>query len=177
MCACSRAGAALTGLAVVWTVSSSLSVYPHCVAYFNEAAGGFGNGRQHLVHTSIDVEQDLFYLQEWMETHPSLEPVIYVAKSYWDPESLGVHCQSTLLTHTAEESEGTTVSSDVLLRSVSGVVAVRAGLLMGQNRHVYLGSGKHLNCNEQTFALLRRTKPIARVGGSLRLYRVPIGSG
>ena len=46
------------------TVASTLSVYPHQLAYFNEAAGGPENGHKHLLHSNLDWGQDLLLIRE-----------------------------------------------------------------------------------------------------------------
>jgi hypothetical protein len=89
--------------AVFWSVSSSLSVYPHCLSYFNELAAvlpttvnvthptprdksqesilsriltaGPRNGPRHLLDSNIDWGQDLFYLESWYESHLEARPI------------------------------------------------------------------------------------------------------
>jgi 4-amino-4-deoxy-L-arabinose transferase-like glycosyltransferase len=55
---------------LLWSVGSSLVVYPHSLSYFNELAGGPDNGHRHLLDSNIDWGQDLLYLKEWVEAHP-----------------------------------------------------------------------------------------------------------
>jgi len=67
-------GKRLRGLLVLalllWSVGSSLHVYPHPLSYFNELAGGPDNGHRHLLDSNIDWGQDLLFLKEWVEAHP-----------------------------------------------------------------------------------------------------------
>jgi hypothetical protein len=60
----------LHGLAVavglLATTYSTLSVYPHSIAYFNEASGGPENGHKHLLHSNLDWGQDLLIVRNWM---------------------------------------------------------------------------------------------------------------
>jgi hypothetical protein len=65
-------------IAVTWAIASSLYVYPHSLSYFNEAAGGPNNGHFHILHGNLDAGQDLLYVRDWIERHPSKRPV-YVA--------------------------------------------------------------------------------------------------
>lgn len=44
------------------TAASSLSVYPHQLAYFNELAGGPKSGYKHLLHSNLEWGQDLLFL-------------------------------------------------------------------------------------------------------------------
>ena len=59
-------------LALMWSVTSSLLVYPHSLSYFNELAGGPENGAEHLLDSNIDWGQDLFYLKDWLDEHPEV---------------------------------------------------------------------------------------------------------
>lgn len=45
--------------ALLWTAASTLAVYPHQLAYFNELAGGPEDGYRHLLGSSFDWGQDL----------------------------------------------------------------------------------------------------------------------
>jgi hypothetical protein len=83
---------------LLWSVSSSLWVYPHSISYFNELAAvlptskdseypkpvespkelkrwfeaGPLNGPRHLLDSNIDWGQDLFYLERWCQTNPDV---------------------------------------------------------------------------------------------------------
>ena len=59
----------LTVLCLLATVSSTLAVYPHELAYFNEAAGGPENGYRHLLGSNLDWGQDLVLLKRWLLRH------------------------------------------------------------------------------------------------------------
>ena len=90
--------AAMAVLALAWSVSSSLAIYPHSLSYFNELAvllptpadascaeaaeesdafsaiisAGPRNGPRHLLGSNIDCGQDLFCLEDWCESHPDV---------------------------------------------------------------------------------------------------------
>lgn len=64
---------AVVGLA--WMIVSSLSTFPHHIAYFNELAGGPENGYRHLLSSNTDWGQGLTFLNEWVENHPQAEPI------------------------------------------------------------------------------------------------------
>jgi hypothetical protein len=51
---------------VLWNAVSSLRVYPHSLAYFNELAGGAQNGHMHLLGSNLDWGQDFLLLEEWI---------------------------------------------------------------------------------------------------------------
>lgn len=68
-------GLAISTLAVLLAAAESLSVYPHCLSFFNLAIGGPRQGHNHLVDSNIEWGQDLFLLREWMERHPDARPM------------------------------------------------------------------------------------------------------
>jgi hypothetical protein len=64
------------GSFVGWSVLSSLSVYPHSLAYFNELVGGPERGRFYLDNSNIDWGQDFLNLKRWVERHPDRRPLM-----------------------------------------------------------------------------------------------------
>jgi hypothetical protein len=48
-----------------WLIASSLWIYPHSLAYFNELVGGPLYGSEHLLGSNLDWGQDLRYLLTW----------------------------------------------------------------------------------------------------------------
>jgi len=85
-----RLVAAAVCAALLWSVVSSLSVYPHSLSYFNELAGGPRNGGEHLLDSNIDWGQDLFYLKRWLDAHPAtrLDGLAYFGM--YPPELAGI---------------------------------------------------------------------------------------
>ncbi len=69
----------------IWLIAASLAVWPHYLAYFNEAAGGPGNGYKILVDSSIDWGQDLLGLKRYLER----EGIDRVKLSYFGPDRPG----------------------------------------------------------------------------------------
>jgi Dolichyl-phosphate-mannose-protein mannosyltransferase len=78
------AACVLGGGLLVWSVSSSLSVFPHSMSYFNELAGGPDNGHRHLIDSNIDWGQDLWFLKEWIDKHPEARPLFIAYHNYID---------------------------------------------------------------------------------------------
>lgn len=60
---------------LLWSVVSSLAIYPHSLSYFNELAGGPDNGHRYLLNSNIDWGQDLLYLKKWIASHPEASPL------------------------------------------------------------------------------------------------------
>jgi hypothetical protein len=50
----------------LWLVISSLRIYPHYLAYFNEIVGGPNNGHRYLIDSNIDWGQDLDGLSAYL---------------------------------------------------------------------------------------------------------------
>jgi hypothetical protein len=63
-----------------WFLASSLWIYPHSLSYFNETVGGPLNGSKHLLGSSVDWGQDLFYAREW--AHEVGHSSIYLGSYY-----------------------------------------------------------------------------------------------
>jgi hypothetical protein len=72
------------GSLLAWAVASSLMVYPHSLSYFNEFAGGPNKGYMHLLNSNIDWGQDLFYLKDWVRSHPEACPLGLAYHNYID---------------------------------------------------------------------------------------------
>ncbi len=51
---------------VFWYIASSIGVYPHYIAYFNEFAGGPANGYKYVVDSNLDWGQDLRRLKKFV---------------------------------------------------------------------------------------------------------------
>jgi hypothetical protein len=60
--------AVLLGLCL-WFCASSLSFYPHYIAYFNELIGDRTNMYKYLADSNVDWRQDAYYLQDYLDKH------------------------------------------------------------------------------------------------------------
>jgi hypothetical protein len=69
----------LVTVLLAWFIASSLWIYPHSLAYFNEAIGGPLNGSNHLLGSNLDWGQDLRYLLRKLNNHvkPQVSSVGY----------------------------------------------------------------------------------------------------
>jgi 4-amino-4-deoxy-L-arabinose transferase-like glycosyltransferase len=87
-----KAIAGIAGLALTWSVASSLWVYPHSLSYFNELAGGPTGGHAHLLGSNLEWGQDLLYLRRWLAKHPEARPLhfAYYLRHLVDPEIAGI---------------------------------------------------------------------------------------
>lgn len=76
---------------------STLAVYPHDLAYFNELSGGPLDGHRHLRGTSADLGQDVLIVREWMQSHAPAPGDVRVAGGI--PENLPVRNPVLTLRH------------------------------------------------------------------------------
>lgn len=76
----------------VWLVMSTLSLYPHYLAYFNELAGGPAGGYRYLVDSNTDWGQALKELARYQEEH-DVETVYLSMFTFLDPAIYGVRYQ------------------------------------------------------------------------------------
>ncbi len=65
---------------LVFYLLSSLSIFPHYLAYFNELVGGPENGHKYLIDSNLDWGQDDKLIEEYAKTHaiiknPGCSPV------------------------------------------------------------------------------------------------------
>ncbi|MBX3438438.1 MAG: hypothetical protein KF861_13180, partial [Planctomycetaceae bacterium] len=76
--------------ALLWSVASSLWIYPHSLSYFNEAVGGPSGGHRHLIDANIDWGQDLYRLRDWLQAHPDRVPLRAACQAFVPLDQLGV---------------------------------------------------------------------------------------
>jgi Tfp pilus assembly protein PilF len=63
----SRLKNTIIGVLCTWILLSAVLTYPNHLAYFNEFAGGPGNGHRILLDSNLDWGQDLKGLKSWMD--------------------------------------------------------------------------------------------------------------
>lgn len=52
---------------MIWYILSSLSVFPHMLAYFNGLTGGPQNGYKYVTDSNLDWGQDMYYLEKYVK--------------------------------------------------------------------------------------------------------------
>jgi 4-amino-4-deoxy-L-arabinose transferase-like glycosyltransferase len=149
---------ALTALMPVWLIAASLAIYPHYLAYFNEAAGGPANGYKILVDSNLDWGQDLPGLKAYLQR----EGIDRIKMSYFGPERpdyLGIDY---------EPLPGVPPTSHLWRdppfdpqNPGPGVYAISVSNL----QEIFFTEKK-------TYAWFRAREPDARIGHSIHVYRV-----
>ena len=155
-------------VALAWSVSSALYVYPHNLSYFNELTGGPRGGANHLLHSNIDWGQDLCYLTSWIEANQVLlenEPLHLAYFGYFDPADIGYG--ETLSWPSEPSGDSTELRSSIS----SGFYAISTNHLYGFPWKVGDGTTRGGSINKSIVQELRNSEPIARAGYSISIYR------
>ncbi len=143
--------------ALLCSVSSSLSVYPHSMSYFNEAAGGPRNGHAHLVDSNIDWGQDLLELKRWLDRHPECESLGLAYFGCVDPRAAGIEFS---------------LPPDAPEGPRPGWYAVSVTLLRGYRFSVPDGKGGLRYLDGPSYSYFLRFEPVARAGYSIYVYHL-----
>ena len=141
-----------------WYLKGTLTIYPHYLAYFNEAAGGPDNGYRYLVDSNLDWGQDLKGLGVYLKQ----KGIDKFHLSYFgtaDPNYYGIRYEWMPSYYLPEDYR----DRDIRIRSfafpTTGIVAISATNL----QNVYF-SDKHF------YDWLKQYKPIDKIGYSIFIY-------
>ncbi len=166
-----RPVAAIVAVSLGWSVTSSLSTYPHSLSYFNELAGGPRHGHDWLLNSNIDWGQDLTYLKRWLDAHPGARPLHLAYFGSIDPRLAGI--EFTLPPRVKELASRADGSGATNSRSLSqGVYAISVNLLRGTAFPVYTGSGELSLISATDYTYFRRFQPVATAGYSIYIYEL-----
>jgi 4-amino-4-deoxy-L-arabinose transferase-like glycosyltransferase len=160
--------ALLSVLLLAWNVTEVMVTYPHFLAYFNEIAGGPEGGRRWLTDSNIDWGQDLKGLAVYRQQHP--EELFYlsyfgaVPPEYYDIQAgylLGYNPQVLKKLDANEVIPYDQIPS-------GAIVAISATNLSGVHLRHFDFPG-----TEEFLQKLRAMQPIANIGHSILIYRMP----
>lgn len=145
-------------------IMSSLLVFPHYFAYFNEFASGPANGYKHLVGANLDNGQDLPGLKKFIEDNNiekinlsyfgSVNPKEYVNYDYL-PSPYFQHWVPDYVQHAIVRERDEDCSEK------KGWVAISATNL--QNVHMV---------NKACFNWLKKYEPVVKIGYSIFVYNI-----
>jgi hypothetical protein len=148
---------------LTWTVTSSLSVYPHSLSYFNELAGGPKCGPRHLLNSNIDWGQDLFYVGKWRrrQNRDDATAMHIAFDNYYNPLDI-------------EPSFGAWPFKRDDTRNVPSVpegdYAISVNLLYGYPWSVRAQDGRRYYIDQRPLGHLRDMQSIGDAGYSIRVY-------
>jgi hypothetical protein len=148
------AASIFTVAALSGSVTSSLAVYPHCLSYFNELAGGSRRGDMHLIDSNIDWGQDLWDLRDWLDQHPEAGPLHLAYFGGVDAQLAGI--SYTLPTRTTP----------------NGWYAISVNFLHGLPFGAPNGEGGWQPISAGQFSRFQKLVPIGRAGYSIKIYQV-----
>ena len=142
----------------VWYLIGTITVYPHYLAYFNEAAGGPDNGYRYLVDSNLDWGQDLkglgLYLKE--------KGVDKIHLSYFgtaDPNYYGIRYEWMPSYYLPEDYRDRSARMRSFAFPKTGMLAISATNL----QNVYFS-------DKQFYDWLKRYEPIDKIGYSIFIY-------
>ena len=158
----------------LWSVVSTLSVYPHSISYFNELCGGPVRGADHLLDSSIAWGQDLLLARDWYDSHPEARPFHLVSFGWVDPRVAGIEFRLPPIGPSMANTHCTLPPERA--GPQPGWHAVDANYLYGADRHVHDGRGGLFwpapeGCNFEYFRLFQ---PVARAGYSICIYHITL---
>lgn len=149
---------------LAWNVVETARTYPNFLTYFNEFAGGPSNGYRWLVDSNLDWGQDLKELARYRREHPG-EPFFLSYFGTARPEYYGI--SGRFLPSFNPGNSRRTIEPFSAVPS-GAIVAVSATSLQCANIRNQDAPGV-----EQFMARLRNLDPIAVVGNSIFIYRIP----
>jgi hypothetical protein len=160
-----RIWAAAYSLLLAWYVAGTLFLYPHFLTYFNEIAGGPNKGYEWLADSNIDWGQDLKGLAEYMRQRPA-EPFYLAYFGSARPEYYGLQ-PKYLAAYNNETLRGRELEplSEIPHGALLAVSVNSLQCLMIANRE-FPGI-------EQFMGQLKSLEPIAKIGYSIFIYRMP----
>jgi len=139
---------------LLWSIGSSLHVYPHSLSYFNELAGGPDNGHRYLLDSNIDWGQDLLFLKEWVEAHPEAASLGLAYFNFIDYRVCGVEYASV-------------PPDPPTYASLDEAEGARYGPHTG-----YFAVDLHSLSEGGGYTYFQRFQPIAKAGYSIFIYHI-----
>ncbi|HCJ66809.1 MAG TPA: hypothetical protein DHV62_05640, partial [Elusimicrobia bacterium] len=142
----------------IWYLISSLRIYPHYLAYFNEFSGGPDNGWKYLADSNIDWGQDLKGLKKYLEKEDNPEILLGYYGSA-NPDYYHIEYQK-LPFYVAVPRMSRKINS---LNPQKELLAISVNIL-----HSIYSPDRSL------FNWLKKKKPIGKIGYSIFVYDVTL---
>jgi 4-amino-4-deoxy-L-arabinose transferase-like glycosyltransferase len=182
-------GIGVIAAALSGTVSASLLIHPHYLAYFNWASGGASRGSEHLIDSNLDWGQDLVGLKRWLDENAPGERAGIAYFGQINPETFNLESQASggprvLDWFLPPVRPGTLPERPAQASGPPkpGLYAVSASLMRGLPWRVYLPdrwaplsakTAEDVAGNQYgAFDYFAELEPIDQVGYSIFLYRV-----
>ena len=150
------------GVLLAWNALETVFIYPHFLSYFNEIAGGPSNGYRWLVDSNLDWGQDLKGLVKYEREHPD-EQLFLSYFGNGSPEYYGL--KARMLPSTPMGKREYARFNQVPSGAMVAVSATNLQCLYLTNREI--------PGIEQFMQRLRNLQPVANIGHSILIYRMP----
>jgi dolichyl-phosphate-mannose-protein mannosyltransferase len=147
-------------LLAFWYVGGCAWIYPHYLAYFNEAIGGPKNGYKVLIDSNIDWGQDLPGLKKWMEANGVKRIRLFYAGTS-DPEYYAIDAEYF------PGSRNVSTAPETSSPETTVYTAVSVQYLFGPQLPFDEAERKQL----EHVKLLRFKKPVATIGYSIFIFK------
>ena len=144
--------------AVLWSMASSLAVFPHTMSYFNEVVGGPANGHRYMLGSSLSWSQEYFYVRRWLCGHADADSPYTLLERSISLERLGLRSRGEPPPGTAAEAR-------------------RRGLSIDANGPVpgwHVVSLQRLHDPSGAYLYFERFQPVATIGYSTRVYQIEL---
>lgn len=168
-----RAGAVVL-VPLAWAAASAVSIHPHYLSYFNEAAGGPANGQHHLLNSNIDWGQDLLFLKAWLDRHPEARPLGLAYANTVGPQLAGITEYDLPprgpAGHLSPSSAGAERPGPL-----PGFYAVSVNFIHGAPYSACDGQGRWHYIGVQDYGYFQHFRPVARAGYSIFIYHITLG--
>jgi hypothetical protein len=162
--------AVVAAAALAWSVASSLWVYPHSLAYFNELAGGPRNGHSHLIDSNIDWGQDLLYLKRWLDNNPRARPLGLAYFGFFDPCAAGINYSLPPVAFDCGKTADRPIG--LSLGPLPGWYAISVNYLRGIQFAAPDGRGGLVPVDGPYYEYFLRFRPVAMAGFSIYIYHI-----
>lgn len=162
----------LTGCLTAFVVSS-LSCYPHSLSYFNVLAGGARGGNRVLVGSNLDWGQDLLFLKQWLNRHPSAQPLGFAYYGEMDPRILGIEFS---IPPSGPDESGAVLRENANFGPCPGWYAVSVSVRNGYPCSIHDGRGGWRHLNRPAMQYFQRFEPVAMAGYSIYIYQLDRGT-
>ncbi len=153
----------LASALLCWSIASSLWVYPHSLAHFNELVGGPTGGHAHLLGSNVDWGQDLRYLKWWLDEHPGMGSLYIAYCGRGDPRSYGID-------YSGPPPPAPGMKQIPELRP--GCYAISVNFLRGYPWFVADGRGGYVAYERGALIYFLTSRPTAVVGASIYIFHI-----
>ena len=157
-----RAVGVCVAVALTWTVTSSLTIYPHSMSYFNELTGGPLGGCRCLLDSNIDWGQDVLYLKDWCNKHPEATPLHVAFSNSYADALLGLGDRVRNL--------------DDLLKPIGGnpFIESHPSRELGPKPGWYALSVNYIYGRSRQYRYFLNFQPVAMAGYSIYIYHITL---